>query len=78
MDPCISRRCGLNAVCRVEDRRSYCECVPGFTGDARIECGPIKLEKGPLFEPYIQADEGIKYERHEKRCTKPEMCGLSM
>jgi hypothetical protein len=72
-DPCSTLRCGFNAECKVENRRAFCNCKSGFYGDARIECSPEKLEKEPQFEPLIQQSVESQLNR---RCNKPEVCGL--
>ncbi|CAG0881855.1 unnamed protein product [Darwinula stevensoni] len=39
VNPCLQEgACGLNAQCRVDDRRAVCQCPPGFAGNPRVEC----------------------------------------
>jgi hypothetical protein len=42
-DPCVeSKPCGRNAICKVENslpvRTMVCECIPGYVGNAEVEC----------------------------------------
>lgn len=46
-DPClVVKPCGVNAKCEVIDTLPYrtmtCECLPGFIGNAYVECSPRK------------------------------------
>lgn len=35
-DPCQQPGvCGMNALCRVENHRAACYCLPGFSGNPR-------------------------------------------
>lgn len=34
----FSGACGLNAQCKVMDRKAQCSCPPGYIGNALIEC----------------------------------------
>lgn len=47
-DPClVIKPCGTNAKCSVIDtlpfRTMTCECLPGFVGNAYVECTPRKI-----------------------------------
>lgn len=47
-DPCIeSKPCGRNAICKVENslpvRTMVCECIPGYIGNAEVECRQRKF-----------------------------------
>ena len=42
-DPCLyGKPCGINAICSVQDtlpnRLMTCQCLPGYIGNARVEC----------------------------------------
>ena len=41
VDPCRNR-CGLNANCDVVNHNAICSCIPGYTGDAFVQCIEIK------------------------------------
>ena len=37
--PCLEPGvCGVNAQCRVINRRPQCSCPPGYVGNAHVEC----------------------------------------
>jgi hypothetical protein len=43
-NPCLERGvCGINAQCRVENRQATCLCLPGYEGNARVECQEPKI-----------------------------------
>lgn len=48
-DPCIGS-CGLNAECRVISHTASCTCLPGFNGNAFVQCIP---QKGMIIEIVI-------------------------
>lgn len=38
-NPCLEHgACGLNAQCRVLERKPLCSCPPGYIGNAQVEC----------------------------------------
>lgn len=38
-NPCLEHKaCGLNAQCRVVERKPHCTCPPGYIGNGLIEC----------------------------------------
>lgn len=42
-NPC-AHTCGANAECHVISHSAFCNCVPGYRGDAFIGCSPIPRE----------------------------------
>lgn len=43
-NPCLEHNiCGINAQCRVINRKAQCSCPPSYIGNSRIEC---KINKG--------------------------------
>lgn len=40
---CISPcKCGINAICEVNNHQPTCKCAPGYKGNALIQCQPSK------------------------------------
>lgn len=48
-NPCANA-CGVNAECHVVSHSAFCNCLPGFAGDAFTGCAPIPAERVP-FDP---------------------------
>lgn len=40
-NPCLQNgACGINAQCRVSNRRAQCSCPPGYIGNPLVDCSP--------------------------------------
>lgn len=51
-NPCLqSDACGLNAQCRVVNRKAQCSCPPGHYGNANVECQPQPADGGCARNP---------------------------
>lgn len=65
-NPCLEQNaCGVNAQCRVVDRKAQCSCTPGYIGNAEIECRQAKGEecaKNPCGENTSCKDVSGGYE----------------
>lgn len=67
-DPCLSIKCGSNALCTSADHHAICTCLPGHLGD------PTNSQTG-CFRVECLADEDCSPDRHchqeYNRCTDP-------
>src|SRR5699024_8069990 len=65
-NPCRENRaCGVNAQCRVIERKPHCSCPPGFIGNALVECkkgGNEECLKNPCGANTKCRDVDGKYE----------------
>lgn len=37
-DPCVDKRCGINALCNATNHQAICQCIAGYTGEPEIQC----------------------------------------
>lgn len=37
-DPCLEKKCGINAFCNSTNHRAICNCITGYTGNAEVQC----------------------------------------
>jgi hypothetical protein len=73
VDLCASRRCGVNAECKTENKRAFCQCLDGFYGDARVGCDRLPSDQ-PAFEPII-LEPAMPKPSGRTRCNNPGACG---
>lgn len=37
-DPCLTKICGISALCNATQHQAVCQCLTGYTGDAEVQC----------------------------------------
>lgn len=60
VDPCPGE-CGINAVCQAVQHRAHCECIRGYTGNARQACHriiDIRQDPPPVKNPCLPSPCG--------------------
>lgn len=67
VNPCQSSPCGVNAECTVVDtlpvRTMICECLPGYRGNALVECTPNLSEYLFLTGHFFQITNFIRIQK---------------
>lgn len=50
-NPCLHKKCGINAFCNATNHVAICQCVNGYSGDPKISCSKCyKSENFRLFQ----------------------------
>lgn len=37
-DPCLTKRCGINALCNATRHQAICQCIFDYSGDPEVAC----------------------------------------
>ena len=38
IDPCLTKRCGENALCNATNHKAVCQCIAGYYGNPEKKC----------------------------------------
>lgn len=80
IDACRLERCGVNAQCVSRDHYAQCSCPRGYTGNPRVECRFVAIERPKIPSAECVNNDDCPYDKTCRNavCVSPcanEACG---